>query len=63
MGRSRNFENGCKGRDTPDAIRQHGAIFRLSLTDSFDPGLDGWIKLYLTTLGTSTKADFLLGRR
>jgi hypothetical protein len=25
--------------DTPDAIRQRGAIFRFSLTDNFDPGL------------------------
>jgi hypothetical protein len=27
------------GRDTPDAIRQRGVIFRFSLTDNFDPGL------------------------
>ena len=29
----------AKGRDTRDAIRQRGAIFRFSLTDNFDPGL------------------------
>jgi hypothetical protein len=28
-----------KGPDTPDAIRQRGAIFRFSLIDKFDPGL------------------------
>jgi hypothetical protein len=29
----------CYGRDTPDAIRQHSAIFRFLLTDNFDTGL------------------------
>jgi hypothetical protein len=33
------WKTGFKGRDTPDAIRQAGAIFRLSLTDNFDRGL------------------------
>ena len=28
-----------KGRGTPDAIRQRGAIFRFPLSDNFDPGL------------------------
>jgi hypothetical protein len=27
------------GRDTPNSIRQRGAIFRFSLTYNFDPGL------------------------
>jgi hypothetical protein len=29
-----------KGPDTPDAIRQHDAIFQFSLTDNFDPSLN-----------------------
>jgi hypothetical protein len=28
-----------RGRDTPDAIRQRGAIFRFSLIDNFDSSL------------------------
>ena len=34
------FEVNGYGPDTPDAIRQHDAIFRFSLTDNFDPSLN-----------------------
>ena len=35
-----NMNPQIKGPDTPDAIRQCDAIFRLSLTDNFDPNLN-----------------------
>ena len=37
---AKGFEVNGYGLDTPDAIRQHDAIFRFSLTDKFDPSLN-----------------------